>query len=139
MTFSTTLGRSLTGVFLQLRRQWRSAADRQTDTHTHTHTRYCLSFVIGLKEGRKRRERESDKPTILGQFSRADLSLNEEVVFGDEEVGGEEVRSSWVVDTGQRGVLEGTTRRLTELHHMDRGRETDRLSRKRERGGSWLP
>ena len=96
-----------------------------------------LSFFIGVKEGREEeeRERESEKPTILGQFSRADLSLDEEVVFGNEEVGGEEVRSGGVVDTGQCGVLVGTTRRLTELHHMDRGRETDRWSRKRGKGG----
>ena len=91
--------------------------------------------MIGVKEGKEEeeRERESEKPTILGQFSRADLSLDEEVVFGNEEVGGEEVRSGGVVDTGQCGVLVGTTRRLTELHHMDRGRETDRWSRKRGR------
>ena len=54
--------------------------------------------------------------TVLCQFCGADLCADEEVVFGNEEVGREEVLSGGVVHTGEGGVLEGTARSLTELH-----------------------
>ena len=53
--------------------------------------------------------------TILCQLCGADLSPDEKVVFGDEQVGREEMLLHRIIDTGQSGVLERTSQCFTIL------------------------